>query len=163
MTPEETHLRVEALLMDARNFPTRAHNLRLPWEEGFAGAVLTGAAPAGPSSFGAWVGPVPLALPAPVGASSSASAGKRLADGDGAVASGLLPGRTEKMRKLGKSFKEEPDEGVRRKGAVEAWVSIALDGSEGSVVGRQLSKLGDREAQVTEMSFVLEEKATNNL
>ena len=47
VTPEETHLRMEALLMDARNFPTRAHNLRLPWEEGFAGAVLTGAAPRG--------------------------------------------------------------------------------------------------------------------
>ena len=93
-----------------------------------------------------------------MGASSSSSAGKRPADEGGAVVPGPLSARAEKMRKLSKNFKEELDEGVRRRGAVEAWVSIAFDGFEGSVVSRQLVKLGDREEQVTEMSFVLKEK-----
>ena len=113
--------------------------------------------------MGTLVGPVPLAPAAPMGASSLSSVGKRPADAGGAVVPGPLSARAEKMRKLSKNFKEELDEGVRRRGAVEAWVSIALDGFEDSVVGRQLVKLGDREEQVTEMSFMLEEKATNTL
>ena len=98
-----------------------------------------------------------------MGASSFSSVGKRPAGEGGAVVLGPLSARAEKTRKLRKSFKEEPDERIRRRGAVEAWVSIAFDGFEGSVVSSQLVKLGDREEQVTEMSFVLEEKATNNL
>ena len=72
--------------MDARNVPLRAQTPKLLWEEGIAGAALTGAAPSGLSPLGAWVGPISLAPAAPMGTSSSSSAGKGLADEGGDAA-----------------------------------------------------------------------------